>query len=79
MNDKKYVPCERMIGYKEGILGTSWGTINYFMIDAQERISWKSAKASGFEKGDSMTSLLTKNNVVFGGSESGNLYIFSFD
>ena len=79
MKDRKYVPCERMVGYKEGILGTSWGTVNYFKYDSLERISWKSTKAKGFEKGDSIASLLTKNNIVFGGAESGNLYIFSFD
>ena len=45
MKDKKYVPCERMIGYKEGLIATSWTTVTYFMFDQYERVSWKSMKA----------------------------------
>jgi hypothetical protein len=60
MKDKKYVPCERMVGYKQGVLSTSWQTASYFTFDEEERVSWKSARVDGFLPGDSITSLLSR-------------------
>lgn len=67
MKDKKHVPCERMVGYKNGVLGTSWKAVTYFTYDEQERISWKGARVTAFEKGDTMASLICKDHLVVGG------------
>lgn len=32
-NDRKYVPCERMVAYKNGVLGTSGRAVTYFQLD----------------------------------------------
>jgi hypothetical protein len=77
--EKRYVPCERMVGFHEGILGTSWNTVTYFMYDEDDHISCKSVRMPGFECGDSVTELLAKGNTIFGGSHTGNMYTFSFD
>lgn len=68
-----------MVGYKHGVLGTSWQTATYFTWDNEERVSWKSAMVDGFLPGDSVTSLLSRSKTLFAGAESGNIYMFEFD
>ena len=46
-NDKKYCPCERMVAYKNGVLGTSEDAVTYFGLDEEERVWWKGATVTG--------------------------------
>lgn len=78
-NDKKYVPCERMVAYKNGILGIAEDAVTYFSLDEEQRVQWKGARIPNIERGDTVTSLLVRNDVVFAGALSGNLYVFTFD
>jgi hypothetical protein len=61
------------------VLGTSEDAVTYFQLDQEDRVWWRGARIPSMERGDSVSSLLVRDGVMFAGGLSGNLYVFSFD
>lgn len=72
-----YVPCENMVEFNNGILGSAGSILTYFtLFPNDELISYSSTHMSGVVKGDSILSMAAKGRQVFAGSQCGKIYSF---
>ena len=69
-----------MLPFYGGLLGTSEEVVTFFRTNqGVDRMSIKSQRIGGVQRGDSISCLLTKDNRLYGGSECGNIYEFTIN
>jgi hypothetical protein len=68
-----------MVSVEDGIIGTSWSAITYFIEDEYNRLRYKGTKSNYFSKGDSINCILSNKNNLIAGGQSGLIYKLKFN